>query len=376
MRRHPRISARLLRRFRLASSEARAVEYHHERYDGTGYYNVDPSEIPLAAHFLIVADTFDAMTSDRPYRAGLPRDVALAEIEAGAGTQFHPAVAKAFVALERGVDPLAVLTPAETAGLRRLSLSRVSTPSHVVLWVDRHPEVLVSLGLAGALAAIALGRPWLALGALLAAVAITAWWQVQRVRARLLADDLRRALAEAPGQDPAFAEFTGRLARVSPLSWAGLVAWQERDLAGSIAREWGDRATRPTETALTSWLIREAEAAEDVATAPGSDIGTVGHTLCVPLRRDGCGPVGVRRLRLRPAAAPARRARAAGLRRRPRRIAGRARRTGGKPRADRGTWRPWARCSCSPASCSASSSPSCSAGSRRRCSSSGCASPG
>jgi hypothetical protein len=89
-RRRPRLS-RASRRFRFAAGEARAVEYHHERYDGSGYYRVDPSEIPLAAHFLIVADTYDA--DERPsYREALPPR-SLAEIEAGAGTQFHPAVA-------------------------------------------------------------------------------------------------------------------------------------------------------------------------------------------------------------------------------------------------------------------------------------------
>ena len=51
--------------------EARAVEYHRERFDGRGYYAIPPGDQPLAAHFLVVADSFDAMTSDRPYRPGL-----------------------------------------------------------------------------------------------------------------------------------------------------------------------------------------------------------------------------------------------------------------------------------------------------------------
>ncbi|HEY6835766.1 MAG TPA: HD domain-containing phosphohydrolase, partial [Gaiellaceae bacterium] len=100
--RAPRLSARLLRRFELSAAEARAVELHHERHDGRGYYGVPGDELPLASHFLIVADSYDAMLSDRPYRPGLPPEVALAEIERNAGTQFHPAVAKAFVAVQRG----------------------------------------------------------------------------------------------------------------------------------------------------------------------------------------------------------------------------------------------------------------------------------
>src|SRR5207253_4869818 len=111
MSRHPRLSARLLRRFRFAVEEARAVEYHHERFDGRGYYGIPTEELPLASHFLIVADSFDAMVSDRPYRPGLSKDEALVEIERHIGSQFHPAVAKAFVAVQRGLEPYSALTP-------------------------------------------------------------------------------------------------------------------------------------------------------------------------------------------------------------------------------------------------------------------------
>ena len=105
MRRHPRLSARLLQRFEFVAPQARAVELHHERMDGRGYYGVGGDDLPLASHFLIVADSFDAMTTDRPYRPGLSHEAALMEIERNAGTQFHPAVAKAFVAVQRGFDP-------------------------------------------------------------------------------------------------------------------------------------------------------------------------------------------------------------------------------------------------------------------------------
>ena len=64
--------------------------------DGSGYYGIEPGKIPLAAHFLIVADSYDAMTSDRAYRNGLLQEHALAEIEKNLGTQFHTGVGKAF----------------------------------------------------------------------------------------------------------------------------------------------------------------------------------------------------------------------------------------------------------------------------------------
>lgn len=76
------------------------VRSHHERVDGKGYPDglTDP-EIPLAARIIAVADTYDAMTTSRPYRAGLPHERAAAEILASAGTQFCPLVVAAFRAL-------------------------------------------------------------------------------------------------------------------------------------------------------------------------------------------------------------------------------------------------------------------------------------
>jgi HD-GYP domain-containing protein (c-di-GMP phosphodiesterase class II) len=75
----------------------RGVRSHHERMDGKGYPDGlrDP-EIPLAPRIIAVADTFDAMTTSRPYRAGLPGERAAAEIVAGSGTQFCPQVVAAF----------------------------------------------------------------------------------------------------------------------------------------------------------------------------------------------------------------------------------------------------------------------------------------
>ena len=103
--RAPRLSARLLQRFRFAAQQAQAVEYHRERYNGSGYYRVSRENIPLAAHFLILADAFDAMTTEKPFRPRMTREEALAEIERESGEQFHPVVARAFVAVQRGQDP-------------------------------------------------------------------------------------------------------------------------------------------------------------------------------------------------------------------------------------------------------------------------------
>ena len=71
-----------------------AAKYHHERYDGKGYPNgLVGDNIPEMARILAVADSYDAMTSNRSYRKGLPQSVVRSEIEKGKGTQFDAVVA-------------------------------------------------------------------------------------------------------------------------------------------------------------------------------------------------------------------------------------------------------------------------------------------
>src|SRR5262249_55919834 len=74
------------------------VRNHHERWDGKGYPDKLAGEhIPLLARVVALADAFDAMTSDRPYRKGLPVEIAFGEIEKGKGKQFDPRLAAAFL---------------------------------------------------------------------------------------------------------------------------------------------------------------------------------------------------------------------------------------------------------------------------------------
>jgi putative two-component system response regulator len=79
------------------------IHSHHERWDGSGYPSgLSGEQIPLPARIFSVVDSFDAITNDRPYRSAAPIEHALREIERGAGTQFDPNIAEAFVALMRG----------------------------------------------------------------------------------------------------------------------------------------------------------------------------------------------------------------------------------------------------------------------------------
>jgi HD-GYP domain-containing protein (c-di-GMP phosphodiesterase class II) len=70
---------------------------HHDRFDGSGYSTRKGDEIPLEARILTVADSYDAITSDRPYRKGRTSFEARTILEAGAGTDFDPEVVAAFV---------------------------------------------------------------------------------------------------------------------------------------------------------------------------------------------------------------------------------------------------------------------------------------
>ncbi len=84
------------------------VRHHHERWDGRGYPDgLFGEDIPVGSRVIAVADTYDAMTSDRVYRKALSRQVALAEIRRGSGTQFDPTVVNAFLRVMQG-DRIAV----------------------------------------------------------------------------------------------------------------------------------------------------------------------------------------------------------------------------------------------------------------------------
>ena len=97
IRTHPVVGDKILKPLRFLACEAKAVRHHHERYDGKGYPDgLKGDDIPLIARVVTVADAFDAMTSDRPYRSKRPLATALEEIVRGAGTQFDPIAADAF----------------------------------------------------------------------------------------------------------------------------------------------------------------------------------------------------------------------------------------------------------------------------------------
>lgn len=99
---HPVVGARMLHHAGL-EDEAVWIRHHHERIDGAGYPDGKAGEaIPFEARIIFVADAFEAMTSDRPYRQGIPTQAAAQEIRRHAGTQFDATVAEVFMQLLDG----------------------------------------------------------------------------------------------------------------------------------------------------------------------------------------------------------------------------------------------------------------------------------
>jgi HD-GYP domain-containing protein (c-di-GMP phosphodiesterase class II) len=98
MRRHPTIGADILASLDFVREAVPIILFHHERFGGGGYPSgVAGETIPLGARIIAVADSFDAMTSNRPYRDGMPYAKAIAELKRCTGTQFDPDVVAAFL---------------------------------------------------------------------------------------------------------------------------------------------------------------------------------------------------------------------------------------------------------------------------------------
>jgi putative nucleotidyltransferase with HDIG domain len=99
---HPSKGYYALKDISSLKEEVKIIRYHHERYDGLGYpEGIKGDNIPLGARIICVADAYDAMTSDRPYRKGLPLNYAIEELIKNKGIQFDPLIVEVFVAMLR-----------------------------------------------------------------------------------------------------------------------------------------------------------------------------------------------------------------------------------------------------------------------------------
>lgn len=113
---HPVIGANILKPMSFLADIIPAILHHHERYDGTGYPDrVSGEDIPIGARILAICDSFDVMTSDRPYRTTLPKEKVISELKSNSGTQFDPVLANTMLLLlEDGEIPLKRESAGET----------------------------------------------------------------------------------------------------------------------------------------------------------------------------------------------------------------------------------------------------------------------
>ncbi len=123
---HPLIGANILRGIRQMETVAKGVLTHHERFDGTGYpQGLKGKAIPFGGRVVMLADSFDAMISDRTYRKALPLLSALTEIRRFSGTQYDPDLAEIFL----GSDIYTLLDKLKTINSKHQSLSNLKQPS-------------------------------------------------------------------------------------------------------------------------------------------------------------------------------------------------------------------------------------------------------
>jgi len=107
IREHPQIGENIAGRLKFYRHSATILRHHHENYDGSGYPDgLKGDNIPIGARIIRVADAFDAMATDRPYRKALPRTKAIEQIRDGSGTLFCPQVVRAFMKVIAEEDPI------------------------------------------------------------------------------------------------------------------------------------------------------------------------------------------------------------------------------------------------------------------------------
>lgn len=98
IKKHPVMGYNMLKFIPGLKEVAKIVRHHHENWDGTGYPDkLAGNDIPLGARVVAITDSYHAMTSDRPYRKGMPKEKAIQILKEGAGTQWDPELVEKFV---------------------------------------------------------------------------------------------------------------------------------------------------------------------------------------------------------------------------------------------------------------------------------------
>lgn len=125
---HPSIGRRILEAVNGLQPYVAVVELHHENWDGTGYpHGLTKEETPVTARIVKIADAYDAMTSDRPYRQGMSHERALSVFEQISGSQLDPSIVEAFRRVQV-IELKANLSDSKSVSLRRLSEAVADSP--------------------------------------------------------------------------------------------------------------------------------------------------------------------------------------------------------------------------------------------------------
>ena len=107
IRKHPIVALDILAPLKFLPQEKVIIRHHHERYDGGGYPDgLRGRDIPLGSRIMAIADSFDAMNSNRPYRPPLPKEKIISELERAKGTQFDPEVVDIFLGILKADDTI------------------------------------------------------------------------------------------------------------------------------------------------------------------------------------------------------------------------------------------------------------------------------
>ncbi len=142
---HAEVGADMLEKITIYKDLAAIIRYHHARYDGLGYPKTNsPDDIPMFSHIMIVADAFDAMTTNRVYRPRLSAQDAIKEIEKGRATQFHPAVIDAALIALKDIDLSIMTQQMPTTELEQRRMSYFFQDALTGLWNEDYLQTLLN----------------------------------------------------------------------------------------------------------------------------------------------------------------------------------------------------------------------------------------